>query len=239
MKDYELKDFYKIIPNKFKKKYRNPHKCPIKHPSRVLMAGPSGCGKTSRLINIIENMPKTFNRIVVCCKSKDEPIYEWLDEKLGDSIEFFEGTENIPDLDYFGTIEDEEDDEDNDETIDLDKNDDQILVVFDDLVNDKQGKIRDYFIRGRKVARGITCIFLTQSYFMTDKTIRNNCNHLILFKSANRNDMNLILRENGLCDLNELIYKYEKATTGDKDFLLICHENKENRKFHRNFKVMK
>ena len=215
-----VKDFYKVIPKSLIKQYRNNHKCPIKHPFRCLISGPTSSGKTNIVCNILKQMPDTFCNVLVCCKSKHEPLYEYLEMKLKDQIEFFEGVDAIPDLDTF-------------------KDYDQTLIVFDDLVNDKQNKIIDYFIRSRKIGRGFSCLYLTQSYYLTPKTIRNQCNYLILLKSANNKDLNLILSENNILNLEYLRLIYKKCTNKDKNFLLICHDNDDSKKFYHNFKNIK
>ena len=55
------------------------------------------------------------------------------------------------------------------------------LVIFDDLIDEKQSQLSKYFTRGRH--NNINTIYISQSYFhLPRKTIRNNSNFLILFK---------------------------------------------------------
>lgn len=213
-------NFYKLT-KKYNKEYHNPnferHKINI--PARILLVGGSGSGKTSTLMNIIHRMKNTFNRIIVCCKSKEEPLYQYLEEKGGDLVEFFEGIGSIPPCSSF-----------KDST-------DQILVVFDDLCVDKhQSVIEDYFIRSRKVANGITCIYLTQSYYKTPKIIRIQCNYIILKKLSSTRDLKLILSESSMCiDLKKLIEIYKYCTKDQKDFMMIDLDAPDDKKIRHNF----
>jgi Ni2+-binding GTPase involved in maturation of urease and hydrogenase len=117
----EIIDWYKEIPKKFLLKHHNPNFDihGLKLPFRMLIVGSSGAGKTQTLLNIIHNMDSTFNNIFVITKNKDEPLYNYLEDKLGDKgLEIKEGIANAPNLD------------------DLDK-EDQTLIVMDDLVLEK------------------------------------------------------------------------------------------------------
>jgi Poxvirus A32 protein len=202
----KITNFYDLLPKNFVKKYHNPayKKHLINIPFRMLIVGGSGVGKTSALMEIIHRMKNTFNFIAICCKSKEEPLYQYLEEKIGDSIEFYEGIDNIPDLSEF-------------------EDRGQSLIVFDDLVLEKdQKRIEQYFIRARKVGGGVSCCYLTQSYFRTPKMIRAQCNYIILKKLGEKRDLNLILSEFSLgVDKTDLASKYAAAMRVPNSFLLI------------------
>ena len=85
MCECKLKDWYKEKGvQKYLTKQNNPHfdRHHIKIPFRMLICGNSGSGKTSTLMNLIYNMPDTFEEIIICCKSKAEPLYEYLEDKF-------------------------------------------------------------------------------------------------------------------------------------------------------------
>jgi hypothetical protein len=182
--------------------------------------GGSGAGKTSALMELIRRMKNTFNHIAICCKSKEEPLYQYLEQKVGDGVSFYEGIDNIPDLDDF-------------------KDMGQSLIVFDDLVLEKdQRKIEQYFIRARKVGGGVSCCYLTQSYFRTPKMIRAQCNYIILKKLGERRDLNLILSEFSLgIDKDKLGKMYSHAMTVPNSFLLIdvSPDVQDERRFREGF----
>jgi hypothetical protein len=181
-------------------------------PFYMIIIGGSGSGKTNVLLDFIHKSSGTFNRICICCRTRDEPLYDYLSLKSPE-IEFFENGE-IPDINEFGK-------ENNN------------LVVFDDLVLQKdQSDIAEYYIRGRK--KNITCIYLSQSYFKIPKLIRINCRYIILKKLSSIRDLKLILSEYSLdVNLNKITDLYNEATKDFTDFLLI---DVNNNKFTKNFK---
>lgn len=217
----EITNFYELIPEELKKKYHNPNfeNHLIKIPFRMLIIGGSGSGKTNTAMDVIHRMSNTFEKIVICCKSKAEPLYEFLETKIPkEQLEIYEGIENVPHIDKY-------------------KNTGQMLIIFDDLVLDKnQSGIEQYFIRGRKIGGGISCMYLSQSYFKTPKTIRLQCNYLILKKLSSKRDLSQILNEFSLGkDIKELTALYKNATINPLYFLLIDADAPDEMKFRKGF----
>lgn len=218
----KITNFYDLLPKNFVKKYHNPtyKEHLINIPFRMLIVGGSGAGKTSALMEIIHRMKNTFNFIAICCKSKEEPLYQYLEQKIGDAIEFYEGIDNIPELSEF-------------------EDRGQSLIVFDDLVLEKdQKRIEQYFIRARKVGGGVSCCYLTQSYFRTPKMIRAQCNYIILKKLGEKRDLNLILSEFALgIDKADLAMKYTQAMMVKNSFLLIdvSPDTQDTKRFREGF----
>ncbi len=202
-----IKNFYTLTK---KKKIRNPgyDKHGIELPCYMLIIGGSGSGKTNVLMQFITLSDNTFDKIVICLKSKEEPLYELL-EKSVPEVEFREN--EVPDMDEFDGAK-------------------MSLIVFDDLVLDKdQTKIQEYFIRARK--KNITCIYISQSYYKIPKLIRINARYILLKKLSSIRDLNLILSEFAL-QKKELLHEYELATKQFTDFLLI---DIFNNSFRKNF----
>ena len=82
----------------------------------------------------------------------------------------------------------------------------QNLIVFDDYVTAKDQKpIIDLFIRGRK--KNSSIIYVTQTYYKVPKTIRLQCNYIILFPSCAQKDINLICKEFSLDDTAKKLYQ--------------------------------
>lgn len=214
----KLQNFYTLTKH-LNKDYHNPNykRHMMQLPFRLLICGGSGAGKTNTLMNLIKRMSGTFNTIVICCKSKEEPLYQYLEEKAGDSVQFYEGINNIPSVDQFADCG-------------------QTLVVFDDLVLDKnQGPIEQFFIRGRKVGDGISCAYLSQSYFKTPKTIRLQCNYMMLKKLSSTRDLNMILNDFALGVDKKALGKLYKAATADMLSFLMIDVNNEDMKFRKGF----
>jgi len=217
----KITNFYAIIPDEFNKTYHNPNfkKHLLKIPFRMLIVGGSGSGKTSTALEMIHRMSNTFEKIIICCKSKEEPLYEYLESKIPKgALDFYEGIENVPNVDEF-------------------KGTGQMLAIFDDLVLDKnQSRIEQFFIRGRKIGGGISCMYLSQAYYKTPKTIRVNCNYMVLKKLSSKRDLKMILSEFSLGkDVDELTHTYKYATSDQLSFLLIDVDAPDEAKFRRNF----
>jgi len=191
-------------------KYGEKHYIPI--PFRSILVGSSGSMKTNTLMNIIKRMSKTFDHIILCCKSSHEPLYQWLIDKLKDNIDVYEGGD-IPDLN------------------DVDNNykDCQVLAIFDDLVNDKAAnqQITEWYIRSRKCCKGVSCMYISQNYYSVPKIIRSNTNLLFLKKLSSTRDLTLILSENNLANVDIKLFKklYKECTTKKEDFMMIDIDN--------------
>lgn len=218
--DNEMTNWYEKIPSSMLTKYENPsyenHK--IKIPARILLVGASGSGKTTLVLELLKRMKNTFSYIILCVRSIDEPLYKFFISKL--EPEQFEVHENgdVPDLDKFKNMKE------------------QILCIFDDLVLSDQKKIQDYFMKGRKVAKGITMCYLSQSYYKIPKFIRLQANYLMLKKLASSKDLNMILKENSLSvSKEELNQMYDYATSEKSSFLMVDLEADESQRFRKNF----
>jgi len=217
----ELLDWYKKIPSKYLTKQHNPnyHIHGLKVPFRMLIIGSSGAGKTQTLLNVIHNMGDTFNDIYIITKNKNEPLYEYLEDKLGKhGLSVVEGIDNAPDLDK-----------------DINK-EDQTLIIMDDLVLERnQRTLEEYFLRARK--QNCSLIYISQSYFAVPQMIRKNLTYLIIKQLANLPDLFRILREYSLgVDKKQLMKIYEASTKDNKqDFLLVDLDAEPKDRFRKNF----
>jgi ABC-type dipeptide/oligopeptide/nickel transport system ATPase component len=212
-------DWYKKIPKKFLLDSHNPHyeQHHIKLPCRLLIIGSSGSGKTQTLLSLIYNMPNTFENIFITTKNKDEPLYNYLEERLKDSgLKITEGIENLPELDK------------------LDKTT-QSLIVMDDLVNEKnQKQICDYFIRARK--KNASLIYISQSYYAVPKMIRNNLTYLLIKQVSSMKNLVMISREYDLgMEKKQLTAMYNDATRDKQNFLLIDIDAPKGEKYRKGF----
>lgn len=233
----ELTNFYDELPKKYKKSYHNPSfkKHLMKVPFRALIVGSSGSGKTQLVFELIKRMQGTFNKIILCVKNKSEPLYEWLADSLDkDQLEIYEGADQVPNVDDYDTTPKET------PYGKVEKNPngpEQILAIFDDLVLDRnQDRIIQFFIRGRKISGGISCCYLTQSYYETPKIIRLNCNYLFIKKLSSERDLSLILSEISLgVSKEKLMQIYKQATSEKLDFLMVDVDADGGKRFRVNF----
>jgi hypothetical protein len=206
MENNQMINFYEIMDKKFLNNNDNPnfkyHQ--IKIPFRGLIVAPSGSGKTNLLINLIkvfsdkkQNKSKlgTFRDVKIFTRNKDEPLYNYL-SSLSPQIQIHE----------------------NDLTkIELDKMDktQNHLCVFDDLVLNKDQKpMENLYIRCRKM--NCSVLYLSQSFFMTPKIIRQNCNYMWILKLGGAREINIILREFALGVNKETLLNIYKYATKQK-----------------------
>ena len=185
----------------------------------MIIAGNSGSGKTQTLLNLIYNMPDTFEKIFIITKNKDEPLYNFLEDKLGeDGLSIKEGISELPDLD----------------SLDKEQNN---LIVLDDLVNEptkQQRPICDYFIRARK--KNCSIIYISQSFYAVPKLIRDNISYLIIKQVSSMKNLTMICRECSLgIDKKQLKMIYDDATETKQDFLLIDLEGDKDSRFRKGF----
>ena len=176
---------------------------------RGLIVGKSECGKTTLLLNLLlEPNWLDYNNLCVFGKSLFQPEYKILKEAFEENLpkdyilRLFEMTDEIEESEipvssviqeWTKTIKDKStskcnffetgsDVPDPRELNPLDKN----LMIFDDLLLEKQNKCEDYYVRGRH--SNVDCFYLAQNYFkLPRQTIRENSNFICLFKQDLRN----------------------------------------------------
>lgn len=204
-------NYYNKLPKHLKPVIHNPlydeHK--IEVPFRMLVVAGSGGGKTNCMLDILSKLGPTFKQIVVMTKCADEPLYNYLAEMVGDGVVFYEINDDnpVPTVEHLTKMYGKEPNK---------------LVIFDDLLTDKKAnkEVEHWFIRARK--SNFSMAYLTQSYFKTNKTIRNQCNYVILKKLSQTRDLSMILDEFNLGIDKDVLFKmYKSATEIFTNFLLI------------------
>ena len=202
----ELINYYTEMPKKYKVKtqqYKNFDKMHIMIPNRMALIGSSGSGKSNVLINLIIGM-NCFTKIYMFVKCPDEPLYRFLIEE----IEAIEEALKVKIVYVYSDI---------DELLPVDEydRDETTLMIFDDVISEKQSKLKhiaDLWIRGRK--QNITTVFLSQSYYMISKLIRQNTEVLMFKKISTRKDLNMILADASLdATLPQLQEMYKSCNT--------------------------
>lgn len=199
----------------------------------ILVTGKTGAGKSNTLLNLLyfssASGKPTYKKVFFVYKTW-EPLYKYLQDELKKNIVFLKGLndKDFPTVDSFPDGSD--------------KNKDQYLFVFDDVVNDKAKtdikKIADYYTYGRK--KNFTIVFLTQSFFQTNIYFRKQTSWLILNGISGNRDLASILRDYAMddIDINTMIrmYRYAKKKENDEDipFLKICcYECPDDKKFSK------
>jgi len=224
---YEIADKYLPKQNE----YYNPgfEQTQMVIPHRTIVCGSSGAGKTDSVLEYLKRSKNTFKYIYICYK-QSEPLYDLLDKTINEPLR----KKKLPEKVFFYT------DINKFPTVNEIQKDGQVLVIFDDLVLDKnQEKIGQYFIRGRKHGMSISIFYLAQTFYgIKNKIIRQNINYLWLNKLPSSKDLKFILSEFSLgdVDVQQLLNMYKFATSIPFSFLKIdLQTNDPNKKFSQGF----
>ena len=109
---------------------------------------------------------------------------------------------------------------------DMDYEDNQKLVIFDDYVCEKNPRqIVDYFIQGRH--KNCSVIYLSQSFYKTPRDIRLNCSHYCVFEFPSSRERNMIS--------SELVVdkeKFKQTTKEQYTFLYVDKPKKKKKNFY-------
>ena len=137
----------------------------------MLVCGPSNSGKTNLLLDMIYRL-LFFDKIYLYGKNLHQSKYKHL----------FNTFNPISKDVGYPVIE-----ASNDKILPLDEG--QKLIIFDDYLNTgsrNDSEIRNYFTNSRN--KNCSCVYLSQSFYGTDKTIRLNCSHYCIFEFPSTHD---------------------------------------------------
>jgi hypothetical protein len=220
---YELPDIKENLTNHYNPAFEHTQ---MAIPARVAVVSLSGGGKSNFLMNYIKLCSSygdgTFKHIHIVHKI-DEDLYDYLEKACKGAITFYKNLAKLP------------------QPKDLEPKDGHNLVVFDDVINDKdQQKICDYYIYGRKINNGMgcSCIYISQKYFSIPKVVRSQLNYIILLKIRGVIDLNNICRDVDMGIKSDLLKQiYDDATKEHLNFLKISTtERDDNRILSKNWK---
>ena len=170
---------------------------------RMLICAPSGGGKTNLLLDIIYRLVY-YDKIYLYAKNLHQIKYQYLINKfkpINKSIGYSAIKTSNNEITPLSELDD----------------DNQKLIIFDDYLNTgikNDSEIKNYFTNSRN--KNCSCIYLSQSFYNTDKTIRLNCTHYCIFDFPSQNEQNMICRELGI---NKSVY--QKAVHKPHDFIYI------------------
>ena len=183
---------------------------------RMLICGNSGSGKTNLLFHMLIEPLIFYDEIYLYPKNLEQEKYQKLMNKMN---ELSRGSGYGYDI-MTGS---------NDKIIpinDLDYEDNQKIIIFDDYVCEKnQREIVDYVIQGKH--KNCSVIYLSQSFYKTPRDIRLNCSHYCIYEFPSSRERNMISSELGVDK-----EKFKKATKEPYSFLYV---DKPRKKVKRNF----
>ena len=196
------------------KKFKQLYSFMPKDTFRMLICGNSGSGKTNLLYHMLIEPLLYFDEIHLYAKNLDQEKYQNLMNKMNEMS-------RTVGYDIMNVS--------NDRIIqinDIDYEDNQKLVIFDDYVCEKnQRQIVDYFIQGRH--KNCSVIYLSQSFNKTPRDIRLNCSHYCIYEFPSSRERNMISSELGVDK-----EKFKKATKEPYSFLYV---DKPKKKIKNNF----
>ena len=151
----------------------------------MLICGNSGCGKTNLLYHMLIKPLLYYDEIYLYARNLHQDKYQKLIQKMKE-LSSKTGYEilNVSNGEIIPVTE-------------LEYEDNQKLVIFDDYVCDKnQTKLIDYFMQGRH--KNCSVIYLSQSFFKTPLEIRKGCTHYCLYEPISSRDATRISSDLGI-----------------------------------------
>jgi hypothetical protein len=108
------------------------------------------------------------------------------------------------------------------------------LVIIDDYSNDKllqKNLFSHYMTRGRHFF--LSTIFLSHSYFATDKMIRLNSEYVAILKANSKRDLQMVVRDFNIPGVNDqTIVRYYDEATAHKGQMLFIDSVKSQLRFN-------
>ncbi len=187
------------------------------HPKHMLVCGGTGMGKSNFVVNLITQFFNTFQKIIIVTTLQQEPLYNLLKDQLKEQCEII----SIKDL--ISVTEQDQTPK---------------LIIFDDFIHLKEKEtkiINEYATISRK--KMCMCLYLTQSFFATSKTIRQNVRYVVLLNLSDKRNIDAISGSIA-AELEPRILKsiIRNATQHSLNVLIIDTQEKDiNKKFRRNF----
>ena len=173
----------------------------IKKLFRGIILAPSNAGKTNLVFHIVKNSPNVFSHLHIIARNPDQELYNYMRDKL-------QGFITIHDPSAPPSVD----------SIEKDPTGGVQLVIIDDYSSDKKLQhdiFSHYFIRGRH--KRLSTLFLTHSFFATDKLIRLNSEYLWILKANSKRDLKMVVADFSIPGMTlETLMRAYKQTTKDR-----------------------
>lgn len=203
-----ITDWGAALPKEFKQQSAGDiPELDIKKLFRAVILAPSMAGKTNLVFHILKKSPNQFSHLHIIARNPHQELYNYIREKLGDFVTFYP-PDQPPSVDQ----------------IKADPRGGVQLVIIDDYSSDKKYQkdiFSHFFIRGRH--KKLSTIFLTHSWFATDKLIRLNSEYVFILKANSMRDLRMIIGDFSIenCTLEKLMHAYRIATEDKGQTLMV------------------
>jgi len=216
-----------------KKVYKNINEFAPQWPFRMALLGASGGGKTNVICCLVFYY-LYFDSLTLLIKDVDEDKYKYIVDYIEKVNELRVELKKEPiELNVYTDASELKDVNE----FDCNK---QHLLIIDDFINENskiQHHISEYFIRGRK--HGISVIYQAQSFLALDKTIRKNCNYIILFDLGKR-ELLTIKQFYSITISDDLFFKlYNDCMKNKFGFMMLDFKNNDMRYRNKFDKILK
>ncbi|GMF38812.1 unnamed protein product [Phytophthora lilii] len=192
----------------------------IKKLFRMIVLGPSFSGKNNLCLFILKHSPHVFAHLTIIARNPNQELYEFLRDKLDGFITFAD-PDSPPSVDQVRHTP-------------MSSNKPE-LVIIDDFSNDRllqKNLFSHYMTRGRHFK--LSTIFLSHSYFATDKMIRLNSEIVAILRANSKRDLQMIVRDfniNGIDD-KKIMVAYNKAISRGKGQILLVDSVKSQLRYN-------
>lgn len=181
----------------------------IKKLFRMIVLGPSFSGKNNLVMFMLKHSPHVFAHLHIIARNPHQELYDYLKDKLEGFITFY-NPDTPPNVDQVRRT-----------PINSGKRE---LVIIDDYSNDKllqKNIFSHFFTRGRH--NKLSTIFLSHSYFATDKMIRLNSEYVSILKANSKRDLQMVVKDFNIPGVNEqsIVRYYNQATEHKGQMLFI------------------
>lgn len=182
-------------------------------------------GDKLEILEDVDDLPHLQGSLKTKASSGKEKVEKKKKKKIEESSgSESSGSESESDSSSKDKKSEKEDSSSDDEGVSFEKKvGKQQLIIFDDVLfegKDMLRKISNYFVQGRH--HNLSCIITAQNWYALPRTVRLNCNYIIITKLNSLRDVKAIISDASLGVKPELLVKiYETATDAYGNFLLI------------------
>lgn len=211
-----IPDFGDQIPKKYRKdSVGEISQLGIKSLFRMIILGSSFSVKNNLCMFILKHSPHVFSHLHIITRNPHQELYDYLRDKLEGFITFHDEPPSVDAIRRTPMKKPE-------------------LVIIDDYSNDhnlQRNVFSHYFTRGRHYK--LSTIFLSHSYFETDKMIRLNVEYVAILKANSKRDLELIVKDFNIEGMTkQSVVQYHNRATANKGQVLFVDSVKSQLRYN-------